>query len=71
MLSLTMLLVLACPIVLVFPKEKPVLGVVVVWPNGLKRLEAACCGFCGPNKPPVVVLKPAAGARKRTNTSLH
>lgn len=43
---LTMLLGLACPIVLVLPKEKPVLCVVVAWPNGLKRLAACCCGCC-------------------------
>lgn len=36
---LTMVLVLGCPSVLVLPKEKPVVWVVVGWANGLlKRL---------------------------------
>lgn len=38
-----MVLVFACPMLLVLPKEKPLLGVVVVWPKGLKRL-LACWG---------------------------
>lgn len=40
--ALTMPLVLVCPIVLVLPNEKLVLGAVVVEPNGLKRLPAGC-----------------------------
>lgn len=44
-----------------WPKEKPVLGVVVVWPNGLNRLLPGCCaGWL--NKPPVVVPKPPVAA---------
>lgn len=48
-----MLLVLGWPMVLVLPKEKVLFWVVVAEPNGLKRLEACCCGW--PNKLPVVV----------------
>lgn len=62
-----MLLVLAWPMVLVFPKEKPVLGVVVVCPKGLNRL-LACCWFCCPNSPPVVVLKPLVAAEAHRHT---
>lgn len=64
-----MLLALAWPMELL-PKEKPVLGVVVVWPNGLKRLLLPGCGCGWLNKPPVVVPKPpvaaAAGAAGAT-----
>lgn len=58
------------------PKEKPALGVVVVWPNGLNRLLLGCC-CVGLNKLPVVVPKPpvaaaaaaAAGATFEKNVS--
>lgn len=63
----TMLLVLACPIVLVLPKEKPVLCVVVAWPKGLKRLAACGCA-AWPNRPPVAVPNPPAAAARETNT---
>lgn len=43
------------------PKEKPVLGVVVVWPNGLNKLLPGC-GCVWLNKPPVVVPKPPVAA---------
>lgn len=43
----------------VLPKEKPVLGVVVVWPNGLNRLLPGC-GWL--NKPPVAAPKPPVAA---------
>lgn len=56
----TMLPVLAWPIELL-PKEKPVLGVVVVWPNGLNRLLPGGCVWLL-NKPPVVVPKPPVAA---------
>lgn len=52
-----MLLVLGWPMVLVLPKEKPVLCVVVVWPNGLNRLLPCCCG-CVPNRLPVAAPNP-------------
>lgn len=65
-----MVLVLGCPMVLVLPKEKPLLCVVVVWPNGLKRL-LACCGVCWPNRPPVVVLNPPVAATDDRDTALH
>lgn len=55
-----MLPVLAWPIVLL-PKEKPVLGVVVVWPKGLNRLLPGGCVWLL-NKPPVVVPKPPVAA---------
>lgn len=65
---LTMLLVLACPMVLVLPKEKPVFCVVVVWPNGLKRLPAGCW-VCWPNRPPVVAPKPPVAAAEEDKTN--
>lgn len=62
-----MVLVLAWPIVLVLPKEKPVLCVVVAWPNGLKRL-AAGCWVCWPNRLPAVVPKLPAAAVEDKHT---
>ena len=41
-----MVLVLAWPMVLVLPKEKPGFCAVVVCPKGLKRLAAAACCCC-------------------------
>lgn len=65
-----MVLVLGWPMVLVLPKVKPVLGVVVVEPKGLKRLPAGCWAG-GPNIPPVVVPKVpvAAGQKNRVSSS--
>lgn len=56
-------MVLVCwgwPMVLVLPKEKPVLGVVVAWPKGLNRPTAcwACWGCCCPNRLPVAAPNP-------------
>lgn len=52
---LTMLLVLAWPMVFVPLNEKPVFWAVVACPKGLKRL-LVCDGW--PNKPPGVAPKP-------------
>lgn len=62
--GLTIVLVLGCPRVLVLPKEKPVFGVVVAWPNGLlKRLVV--CWFCWPKRPPGFVPNPVVPFRKK------
>ena len=59
-----MVLVLGCPSVLVLPKEKPVVWVVMAWANGLlKRLVA--CWFCWPKRPPGFVPNPVVPFRKR------
>lgn len=55
LLVLTMPVVLGWPIVLVLPKEKPVVWAVVAWPKGLKRLFAWGVWL---NKLPVVAPKP-------------
>lgn len=69
-LKLTKLLVLGWPMVLVLPKEKPVLWVVWVAPKGLKRLLAGCWAGC-PNRPPVVGPKvpEAAAEQNRVDTA--
>ena len=58
-----MVLVLGCPSVLVLPKEKPVVWVVMAWANGLlKRL--VFCWFCWPKRPPGFVPNPVVPFRK-------
>lgn len=69
LLELTMLLVLGCPMVLVLPKEKELFWVVVAEPNGLKRLEAGCCGW--PNKLPVVVPNAPVPVMQTVNTYIQ
>jgi len=62
--------VLAWPMVLVLPKEKPALGAVVVWPKGLNRLPAGW-GAGWPNRPPVTAPKPAAAAGGKREVGLR
>lgn len=64
-----MLLVLGWPMVLVLPKEKVLFWVVVAEPNGLKRLEACCCGW--PNKLPVVVPNAPVPVMQTVNTYIQ